>query len=173
LVTNDDRNNLLIIIIVITTVVIAAFLINGFITKMQQITEHGEQTMNKIGKQLVGNISNATQINTLNLFQFNKSMGDVVSSNDQIVRSNNATIGKLTDVVHNFSQANIKNGRSLADNIAHNTQTFLALLKEQHDATVYLGHISKQLSSQFPLEDNGTEIPTVYSNNTNQTTIHK
>jgi flagellar biosynthesis/type III secretory pathway chaperone len=177
LVTNDDRNNLLIIIVVITTVVIATFLINGFISKMQQITDHGEQTMNRIGTQLVGNISNATKVNTLNLFQFNKSMADVVTSNDKIVASNNVTIGKLTDVVHNFSAANIANGKALKDNIANNTKTFLALLKEQHDATVYLGHISKQLSSQFPLIENGTVssavIPTVYNNHTGNQTTHK
>lgn len=177
MVTNDDRNNLLIIIIVITTVVIATFLINGFMAKMQQITDHGEQTMNRIGSQLVGNISNATKVNTLNLQQFNRSMGDVVESNDLIVASNNATINNLTDVVHNFSSANIANGKALKDNIANNTKTFLALLKEQHDATVYLGHISKQLSSQFPLEENGTvsssTIPTVYSNHTGNQTTHK
>src|SRR5215212_8796156 len=143
MVSNDDRNNLLIVIIVISTVVIATFLINHFISKIEQVTDHGEKTMDRIGKQLVGNISNATQINTLNLQQFNKSMVDVVRSNDQIVRSNNATIGNLTDVVHNFSDANIANGKALKDNIANNTKLFLALLKEQHQTTLVAQNISK------------------------------
>jgi hypothetical protein len=176
LVTNDDRNNLLIIIVVITTVIIATFLINGFISKMQQVTDHGEKTMDRIGSQLVGNISNATQVNTLNLIQFNKSMGDVVKSNDEIVRSNNATISKLTEVVHNFSEANIANGKALKETISNNSKTFQALLIEQHKTTLVLVNISKQLASQFPLVENGTVsssvIPTVYNNNTNQT-IHK
>lgn len=145
MVTNDDRNNLLIIIVVITTVIIATFLINGFIAKMQQITEHGERTMNTIGKQLVGNISNATQINTLNLQQFNQSMADVVESNDEIVVSNNATINNLTKVVEGFSKANVANGKTLKDLIANNSHTFAALLAEQHKTSLILANISKQL----------------------------
>src|SRR5215212_3795001 len=154
MVSNDDRNNLLIVIVVISTVLIATFLINGFISKMEQVTDHGEKTMDRIGKQLVGNISNATQVNTLNLIQFNKSMSDVVKSNDQIVRSNNATIGTLTEVVHNFSEANIANGKALKDNIANNSKTFKALLEEQHKTTSVLSNISKQLAQQYPIEDN-------------------
>ena len=112
--------------------------------------------MNRIGKQLVGNISNATQINTLNLQQFNRSMADVVESNDEIVVSNNATINNLTKVVEGFSKANIANGKTLKDLIANNSHTFAELLAEQHKTSLILANISKQLVDKIITTTNQT-----------------
>jgi hypothetical protein len=145
MVNTDTRNNFIVIVVIIAVAFLVATFVYIFANSILQVANHGETTMNKIGKAVAGNVSNATQINSLNLMQFNKSMSDVIKSNGRIVASNNATIKNLTNVVHNFSDANIANGKGLRDNIANNSKLFIGLFKEQKRASDILANISKQL----------------------------
>jgi hypothetical protein len=145
MVSPDTRNNFIVIVVIIAVAFLVATFVYIFANSILQVANHGETTMNKIGKAVAGNVSNATQINSLNLMQFNKSMTDVIKSNGRIVASNNATIGNLTDTVMNFSKANIANGMGLKNLIGNNTKIFAALYKEQKRASDILQNMSKQL----------------------------
>ena len=146
MVTADTRNNLLVLIILIAVAVLVVAFITIFANSILQVARHGEDTVNTIGKSVAGNVSKSSDINQNNLVQFNKSMTDVIKSNDRIVQSNNETISNLTDTVKNFSKSNSKYLSGVENNTKNNRITFLDLLKEQHKTTLVLQNISKQLN---------------------------
>lgn len=146
MVTPESRNNIVTIVAIIAIAILITAFIYIFSSSLIQVAQHGENTVNVIGKSVAGNVSKSADINRLNLLQFNRSMTDVITSNDNIVKSNNASIANLSSLVKNFSAANTKYLASLDTTIAKNKLTFNDLLKEQKRASDYLVIISKQLS---------------------------
>lgn len=139
MVTSDTRNNIVVIVVIVAVAILVSLFVVVFSNSLLQVATHGENTINTVGKSVAGNITKSAEVNELNLNQFNKSMAD-------IVRSNNATIGNLTNVVHSFSDANIHNGKDLKNVISNNSKLFKALLDEHHKTTILLTNISKQLN---------------------------
>ena|GEM_PF-4450355 len=106
MVDADSRNNAIVVAVIIAVAIMVTAFIYLFATSILQVAHHGEETMNSVGTSLIGNISNATEVNQMNLMQFNKSMTDVIQSNDRIVDANNQSLANLSKIVHNFSSAN-------------------------------------------------------------------
>jgi len=162
LVSPETRNNIVTIVAIIAIAILITAFIYIFSNSLMQVAQHGENTVNVIGKSVAGNVSQSAEINRLNLLQFNRSMTDVITSNDNIVKSNNASIGNLSALVKNFSAANTKYLASLDTTIAKNKLTFNDLLKEQKRASDFLEDIAKLLNTT--LSSNTT---------TNTTSTHK
>lgn len=138
MVTTDTRNNVIVIIILIATATLVSTFVLVFATSILNLAQHGENTVNMVGKSVAGNVSQSAEINRLNLMQFNKSMTDVIKSNDEIVQSNNNSINNLTDIVHNFNIANSKYLNSVNNNTGANSKLLNLIVKE-------LQNISKKL----------------------------
>lgn len=96
MVTADTRNNIIVIVVLIAIAVLIAGFMYVFSTSLLEVARHGENTVNLVGKSVAGNISNATETNSVNLLQFNRSMTDVVkSTNNQtkyLVQFNNNSL---------------------------------------------------------------------------------
>jgi predicted PurR-regulated permease PerM len=126
MVTPDTRNNIIVIVVIVAVAILVALFVVVFSNSLLQVANHGEDIINTVGKSVAGNVSEATAVNRLNLNQFNKSMADVIQSNNNIVESNNKSLANLTTMVNKFSKSN-----SLYLNaVINNTGTNKILLNE-------------------------------------------
>ena len=145
MVTEETRNNVIVVIVLIAIAILIAAFIYVFSNSLLQVAQHGENTVNTIGKSVAGNVSKSADINQMNLVQFNKSMTDVIASNDRIVHSNNASINNLTAMVHNFSASNSKYLYAVTNNTSVNKISLYGIMKELKKQTLLLQNISKKL----------------------------
>jgi len=146
MVTPDTRNNIIVIIVIIAVAILVSIFVVMFSNSLLQVANHGEDTINSVGKSVAGNVSEATQVNRLNLNQFNKSMTDVIQSNDNIVLSNNQSLANLTKMVDKFSTANGKYLTAVTNNTGQNKKALNSILVELKIQTAILKNISKQLN---------------------------
>ena len=146
MVSTETRNNIVTIVAIIAIAVLITTFIFIFSNSLLEVAQHGERTVNDIGKAVAGNVSKSADINQMNLIQFNRSMNDVIASNDKIVASNKASIANLSQIVTNFSASNTKYLSNVDQNISKNRVTFDLLLKEQKHTSAILVNISKQLA---------------------------
>ena len=133
----------------LAAVIAIAILITAFIyifsSSLIQVAQHGESTVNIIGKAVAGNVSKAADINKMNLVQFNQSMADVVKSNGRIVESNEHAISNLSGIVQNFSRINTKYLGEVDNNITSNNNILQKLYSTHKEILESLQNISKQL----------------------------
>jgi len=131
-------------------IIAIAILITAFIyifsNSLIQVAQHGENTVNVIGKSVAGNVSESAAINRLNLLQFNRSMADVITSNDRIVDSNKNAISNLSTIVQNFSKINTKYLLDVDNNITSNNDLLRKLYSTHQEILGTLQNISKQMS---------------------------
>ena len=145
----------------LAAVIAIAILITAFIyifsTSLIQVAQHGESTVNIIGKAVAGNVSKAADINRMNLKQFNQSMADVVKSNGKIVESNKHAISNLSTIVQNFSKVNTKYLGEVDNNITSNNKLLQQLYSTHTAILETLQNISKQLDMMIaPTAGNAT-----------------
>ena len=146
MVTPDTRNNIMTLAAIVAIAILITAFIYIFSSSLIQVAQHGEQTLNIIGKSVAGNVSKAADVNQLNLKQFNQSMADVIQSNDRIVSSNKQSITNLSTIVQNFSKINTKYLGEVDNNITSNNK-LLQQLYSTHTAILgTLQNISKQMS---------------------------
>jgi predicted PurR-regulated permease PerM len=138
MVDNDTRNNLIIVVVLVATAILIAAFITIFSNSILDVARHGEETVNSIGKSVSGNISKSADINQLNLLQFNKSMTDVIASNDRIVHSNQQALQNLSGIVSNFSKYNAQYLLYVGNNTAANKQTLQDVLHELQLQTQFM-----------------------------------
>lgn len=156
MVSPETRNNIVTIVAIIAIAVLITTFIFIFSNSLLEVAHHGEQTLNDIGKAVAGNVSKSAEINQMNLLQFNRSMADVIASNDKIVASNNQSINTLSQIVQNFSESNTKYLSNVDQNISKNRITFDQLLKEQKHTSAILVNISKQLAGIVTIPEPNT-----------------
>lgn len=145
MVDGDTRNNLIVIIILIATAIIITAFVAVFYGNIADLAQSGESTINTVGKSVAGNISLSAEVNKLNLHQFNKSIDDVIRSNDKIVVSNNRSINNLTHIVHAFNMANSKYLGAVTNNTGANKGILMTIIHELKTQTAILQNISKKL----------------------------
>lgn len=146
MVTPETRNNLVTIAAIIAIAILITAFIYIFSSSLIQVAQHGENTVNFVGKSVAGNVSKSADINRMNLYQFNRSMADVIKSNDRIVDSNRYAIDNLSSIVQNFSKLNTKYLGDATANITSNNHLLQSLLATHHDILETLQNISKQMS---------------------------
>jgi predicted PurR-regulated permease PerM len=146
MVTQDTRNNIVVIVVIVAVAILVALFVVVFSNSLLQVANHGEETINTVGKSVAGNISKSAEISQLNLNQFNKSMSDVIKSNDNIVDSNNKSLANLTTMVNKFSKSNSVYLSAVTNNTGANKQVLLSILTELKTQTAILKNISKQLN---------------------------
>ena len=132
MVTPDTRNNIMTLAAIVAIAILITAFIYIFSSSLIQVAQHGEQTLNIIGKSVAGNVSKAADVNQLNLKQFNQSMADVIQSNDRIVSSNKQSITNLSTIVQNFSKINTKYLGEVDNNITSNNKLLQQLYCDTH-----------------------------------------
>lgn len=142
MVTPDTRNNIIVIVVIVAVAILVALFVVVFSNSLLQVADHGEKTINSIGKSVAGNVSEATAVNRLNLLQFNKSMSDVIQSNDNIVDSNNKSIANLTSMVNKFSKSNSLYLSAVTNNTGSNKQLLNDILAELKTQTELFRNIT-------------------------------
>jgi len=146
LVSPETRNNIVTIVAIIAIAILITAFIYIFSNSLIQVAQHGENTVNVIGKSVAGNVSESAAINRLNLLQFNRSMADVITSNDRIVDSNKNAISNLSTIVQNFSKINTKYLLDVDNNITSNNDLLRKLYSTHQEILGTLQNISKQMS---------------------------
>ena len=146
MVTQESRNNIVTIVAIIAIAILITAFIYIFSNSLIQVAQHGENTVNVIGKSVAGNVSESAAINRLNLLQFNRSMADVITSNDRIVDSNKNAISNLSTIVQNFSKINTKYLLDVDNNITSNNDLLRKLYSTHQEILGTLQNISKQMS---------------------------
>ena len=146
MVTPDTRNNIVTLAAIIAIAILITAFIYIFSNSLMQVAQHGENTVNVIGKSVAGNVSESAAINKLNLQQFNRSMADVIQSNDRIVDSNKKAISNLSTIVQNFSKINTKYLLEVDNNITSNNDLLHKLYSTHQEILGTLQNISKQMS---------------------------
>ena len=146
MVTQESRNNIVTIVAIIAIAILITAFIYIFSNSLIQVAQHGENTVNVIGKSVAGNVSESAAINKLNLQQFNRSMADVIKSNDRIVDSNKKAISNLSTIVQNFSKINTKYLLEVDNNITSNNDLLHKLYSTHQEILGTLQNISKQMS---------------------------
>ena len=146
MVTPDTRNNIVTLAAIIAIAILITAFIYIFSNSLMQVAQHGENTVNVIGKSVAGNVSQSAEINRLNLLQFNRSMADVITSNDRIVDSNKNAISNLSTIVQNFSKINTKYLLDVDNNITSNNDLLRKLYSTHQEILGTLQNISKQMS---------------------------
>ena len=165
MVTPDTRNNVVTLVAIASIAILITAFIYIFSTSLIQVAQHGESTVNIIGKAVAGNVSKAADINRMNLVQFNQSMADVVKSNGKIVESNKHAISNLSSIVQNFSKINTKYLGEVDNNITSNNGLLQKLYATHKDILESLQNISKQLAMMM--------IATTTAGNSTTTITHK
>lgn len=145
MVDSDTRNNYIVIIILIATAIVITTFVAIFYGNIADLAKSGENTINTVGKSVAGNVSLSADVNRLNLHQFNKSIGDVVASNDRIITSNNRSINNLTTIVHDFNKANSIYLSAVTNNTGANKGILSTIISELKTQTAILQNISKKL----------------------------
>lgn len=151
MVNPETRNNLIVVVIIVAVAILIVGFIYAFSNSLLQVAQHGENTVNLVGKSVSGNVSEATDINRLNLQQFNRSMTDVIASNDKIVVSNNNSIANLTGLVDKFSKSNSIYLGAVTNNTSANKGSLIAILTELKKQTALLTSIDKKLTNTVPI----------------------
>ena len=146
MVSPETRNNIVTIVAIIAIAILITAFIYIFSNSLIQVAQHGENTVNVIGKSVAGNVSESAAINRLNLLQFNRSMADVITSNDRIVDSNKNAISNLSTIVQNFSKINTKYLLDVDNNITSNNDLLRKLYSTHQEILGTLQNISKQMS---------------------------
>lgn len=151
MVNPETRNNLIVVVIIVAVAILIVGFIYAFSNSLLQVAQHGENTVNLVGKAVSGNVSEATDINRLNLQQFNRSMTDVIESNDKIVVSNNNSIANLTKLVDKFSKSNGIYLGAVTNNTSANKGSLITILTELKKQTALLTSIDKKLTNTVPI----------------------
>jgi predicted PurR-regulated permease PerM len=138
LVTTDTRNNVIVVVVIIAIALLITTFIFLFSNSILQVAQHGENTINTVGKSVAGNISKSADINQLNLNQFNKSMTDVIASNNAIVSSNKQSLQNLSELVANFSKYNAQYLLMVGNNTGINKQSLQNILHELELQTQFM-----------------------------------
>jgi hypothetical protein len=145
MVTAEDRNNFVIVVVILATAIVSGILISGFIDKMQQVSNHGERTMDKIGNKttksldtLVSNVTNATAKSSHNSMM-------IISSMNNMSNTINGSITNLDKNVKLFQTQNVGGISNMTGTIASLIAIFQHQVYEQHQTNLWLSNISKQL----------------------------